>query len=559
VTKQEYDAFLAKRQEMLNSIVFATQNQNTANSNSKTISRRTEKTIEDYVSKMKSILDPTPPDTLKHLDQPRELSLYPMLLSYDLLLSVEHCYECEYHPMTLRHQSQEYVSHAESILKATASYIHSKFPCVRLGVIRFPINSFFPRRSTDDGSKRYGACEVQIAFRSPAGDLCFDLLHSKLKTRKWPSTCQLESRIDNFFAKNKIEFVGNPYYLNFETTHSDGIGSYPVGVGVWDEVPLAQTSWKYSWNFANPQTFDSIQWVFDSKSFAHNPKFVDGTKIVAHFLPNKWGGQERYSTPGTVRSSYKNPSGNLNMVRIQPFYSLDTEPLVNILEENCISLLETDEYAPPSLIESSDDETSLPETLFLLLYVAHENGFVDDDEMYEHDDFEDSPSESNPTTPLQNLRLLHSQLSRLAWKSLQAHPGKEVGMMKHPLHWNQDVDVQLSYTEPMIQWILNFFSNQTPPITTRHLIDTLLSSPKYHSLRDKQQRKEKRNPIQVCDVSIPKETVFGFFEKPHHIAQLTIDEILFGDTSETAETAEYAEDDDYESVSVEDNLVDGEY
>jgi hypothetical protein len=558
------------------------------NGNSKTISKRTEKTIEDYVTKMKSILDPAPPDTLKHFNQPRELSLYEMLSSYDLLISVEHCCDCEYHQATLRHQSQEYISHAESILKATASYIHAKFPCVRLGVIRFPINSFCPKKPNhivvEDESKRYGACEVQIAYRSSRGDLSFDLLHSKLKTRKWPSPGQLESRIDNFFVKNKIEIVVDPYYLTFETTHTEGIGSYPVGVGHWDDVPLAQPGWKYSWNFENShsQTFDSIQWVFDSKSFAHNPKFADGTKIQVHFLPNKWGGRERYSIPATVRGSYKNTSGNLNMVKIQPDYSLDTEPLLDILEENCISLksLEegegTDEFAPPTLIETvpPNGDTSLshpfPEPLFLLLYVSHENGFVHHEEEssngdHEDDEYEDNFEDPSPsplenertttttttTTRTTNFRLLRSELSRLAWESIQSNPGKEVGMMKHPFHWNLDVDVQLCYTEAMIQWILNYFSNNTPSpsrvITISHLINTLLSSPKYHSLKDEQLRKEKRKPFQVCDVPVSKETVFGFFEKPHKMAQLTIEDILFGDNETETEMAEYAED-DFEEV-----------
>jgi hypothetical protein len=487
---------------------------------------------------MKSILDPLPPDDHKYLDHPRELNLYEHLTTFDLLLSVEHCYRCEYHPMTLRHQSQEYVTHADSILKSMAAFIHSKVPCARLGVIRFPIHSLECKKTSREfmeEKNRVGACEVQIAFRSLSGDICFALLHSKLKSRKWPSTTQLENRIEHFLHRNNIDFVENPRDFSYEETKSSAMGVYPVGVGPWEEVPLSRLSWRYSWNDDLPQNIDSVQWVFDSKSFGHNPRFSDGALVRAYFLLNKWGGREKYSTSCTVNNSFKDTAANLNMVRLRPWYCSEADPSIDALEENCVSLSEHDEHPPPSSIGSCV-EGQLPDCLFLLMYVSVDLRLIDvsegDDDEYE-DCFEDTPLSQDIL--FQSRRLLHSQLSRLVWKCLQSKAGKEHGTMQHPLHWNLDVDIQLCYCEAMILWIQNFFSDLGSPITVKHLANWVLSSPKYRSMKSEQRRKEKRKSIQVCE-PVPKESVFRM-ERGEGLIQSSIDEILY-DRSETREYEE---------------------
>jgi hypothetical protein len=57
---------------------------------------------------------------------PRFYSAYNRLQVLDLIISVEHCHNCEHHSMTLRHDAGEYVRNADFMLRCLAQVVHGK-------------------------------------------------------------------------------------------------------------------------------------------------------------------------------------------------------------------------------------------------------------------------------------------------------------------------------------------------------------------------------------------------------------------------------------------------
>ena len=58
--------------------------------------------------------------------QPRHYRAYSLLEKMDFVISVEHCYNCEHHNTTLRHDAQEYVRQANAIMKKLAQIAHGR-------------------------------------------------------------------------------------------------------------------------------------------------------------------------------------------------------------------------------------------------------------------------------------------------------------------------------------------------------------------------------------------------------------------------------------------------
>lgn len=62
------------------------------------------------------ILDPN--------SQPRFYQAYNLLSMGDMIISIEHCHNCEHHCATLRHDASEYVRKADYMLRTLAQIAH---------------------------------------------------------------------------------------------------------------------------------------------------------------------------------------------------------------------------------------------------------------------------------------------------------------------------------------------------------------------------------------------------------------------------------------------------
>jgi hypothetical protein len=245
------------------------------------LSQRFEKSMDQYVQKQRlereqreHYTKPVPKD----FTTAKCFGAYRGLEPLDLVISVEHCHDCENHSITTWHDADEYVNVAHHTLKHLAEYVHSQCLCVRLGVVRFqakigthvchPVNAHSPLAEPKqaaqiapvvDADSRIGALEVQIAYRNKHGQVLFDLLHSKLATTRWPSKSVIERRLQAFVSKAKIPTFSLPEdgdceyagYASCGAAGGSGSGSgseeglidYPVGVGPWAATALASRGW----------------------------------------------------------------------------------------------------------------------------------------------------------------------------------------------------------------------------------------------------------------------------------------------------------------------------
>lgn len=122
-------------------------------------------------------------------------SLKKVLEPGDLIITVEHCCNCEMHNMiSLRHDSSKYIDTAHSILKSSAKIVHGCNLNIRLGVARLPIL----------GHMRYGAFEVNAIYKDRNGEIHSQLLHSKLESSFWPSKYILRRNLKAFLNDCKI-------------------------------------------------------------------------------------------------------------------------------------------------------------------------------------------------------------------------------------------------------------------------------------------------------------------------------------------------------------------
>jgi hypothetical protein len=117
--------------------------------------------------------------------------------------------------------------------------------CARVGVTRIRARITSKSKTTDVDS-RIGAFEVQAAFRNSGGEICTELLHSKLLTRHWPSKSGMEKKLKDFILKSGI--ATHPLYVENSSSDgegSDGLSPYPLGHVEWEETPLSSTTWMY--------------------------------------------------------------------------------------------------------------------------------------------------------------------------------------------------------------------------------------------------------------------------------------------------------------------------
>lgn len=208
----------------------------------------TEKSATNWIERMRVLKNASIPTD----DTPKEKTAasvvmyeaYNCMETCDLLLSVEHCANCQQHSLTLRHDEGEYRSRADAVIEAVIEAVVALAPAVRFGVNKF--TSVRPvAKQKHDASPRKGAFEVQIAFYSDSMGLKVDILHSKLVTMRWPSSSVIVKRVHAFLAQFQLDsFDSDLLDLSDydSSSDNDGLGINDGENGLWH-----------------------VQWLYDSR------------------------------------------------------------------------------------------------------------------------------------------------------------------------------------------------------------------------------------------------------------------------------------------------------
>lgn len=261
------------------------------------------------------------------MKQSRFFGAYNRLDKLDLVFSVEHCHSCEHHSFSLRHDPKGYVSTADATLRMLAQIAHESNLCVRVGVIRFRAKIALKPHAEQEADSRIGAFEVQAAYRNKAGQVQHVLLHSKIVSQRWPSKSVIEKRLQAFFSTAKIASFNRNDSALYTQTAVDGAYAYPVGAGPWESTALADPYWEFSQTSPTAATLSGhgavgvgaapvlsthggdgqqklkrVQWVFDSRTMADMPTLAVGSTVRVSSLSHPKGGIERNSLLGVVKS-----------------------------------------------------------------------------------------------------------------------------------------------------------------------------------------------------------------------------------------------------------------
>jgi len=190
-------------------------------------------------------------EAVKAYMNPRFFPAYQHLEAGDMLVSIEHCFNCQCHNTTLRHKTGEYINHADNHLVSTAKLVHMLNLKVRLGVTRFAADVTAKSKESDANS-RVGAFEIQVAYKAPSGSIHVEILHSKLSTRRWPSRQVVEKRLRTFASKYNVPsfYVPESDRESLEFSEFSEAG-YPVGAGTWEGTNLGKDD---QWYFDEDET-----------------------------------------------------------------------------------------------------------------------------------------------------------------------------------------------------------------------------------------------------------------------------------------------------------------
>ena len=400
---------------------------------------RTATSAHAYVEKMTKIREPVKVEKHPGLNDAQKFAAYKYMENLDIVISVEHCCNCSFHAMSLRHKPAEYIAHANSVMKDLAQVAHQLHPCARVGVVRFHANITKKSKESDVNS-RVGALEVQVAYKNAHGEVTPELIYSKLKTRRWPSKSVIEKRLKSFMSGKDIqtfEATDGDYYDRQET---NGSHSYPVGTGCWDDTPLSSAAWQYTAPGTENSKFP-VQWVFDSRDRASFPQFNDGAAIYVANVENPLGYTECHHRPGIVRRSFKS-SEYVDMVAVKIKY-IDEEIIVP--EEDCVLRAEYVEEKKHLVFEMTN---GLPKPLFTILKFAATHGKVDW-KLYD-DRWDKCVNKIGIRGKLLPEFYLcrssfYQQIHLLAWQAVELY-GADNSQMNDP-YSEEVVDVQLGYSE----------------------------------------------------------------------------------------------------------------
>lgn len=396
---------------------------------------RTEKSVDEYLERMKRIREVKVEDPGLVYSKPRTYNSYQHLSPFDIVISVEHCTNCAYHSISLRHDENEYIHHADTILRNAVQTVFECHPCARVGVIRFPAN--IPAKSVN-GHTRIGALEVQIAFKNQGGYSFIELLHSKLLTRRWPSKAVIEKRLKAFLINSGVPTHAAPSEGDSWTEFgNDGLYPYPIGIGEWKEVMLSDPNWKYvipdgrndDNNNANVNptvdaevVFPFVHWAFDSKKQSPVGKFPAGTSVKVSNHLNEWGYIEKYPLVGVVEAAL---SGSIDTYRVKLQYF---NTVIAVHEDN-LTLKETSSAAELDL-------NKVPNPLKVVITSAIDFG-LNNWTLSPEQDKRNSDGDIllSPTS-------FFTQVYKLVWNVLKTNPRDFEGQ-----------EPQLAYADSTLQWV----------------------------------------------------------------------------------------------------------
>ena len=117
----------------------------------------------------------------------REFREYNFLRDNEVLLTIEHCDNCEEHSSSTRHDPAKYYKYAQTIKNA----VLNRYPMVK--ILIKPVSKLDPEIS----NKRLGAFEVQVSSKFNKS-LKVEVLHSKLTSRKWPDISEVVSKLSAY-------------------------------------------------------------------------------------------------------------------------------------------------------------------------------------------------------------------------------------------------------------------------------------------------------------------------------------------------------------------------
>ena len=141
----------------------------------------------------------------------------------EYMITIEHCASCEEHKYITQHQSntifKELALSYEKIIRERFPFIKVYLKPIDVEIVKnktFVIPKVsengaahppIPRLNTKFKQCRIGAFEIQIATRNEKGDIEQRIIHSKLKTKKFPDVNTVLKKIVSFMPKFKLKLV----------------------------------------------------------------------------------------------------------------------------------------------------------------------------------------------------------------------------------------------------------------------------------------------------------------------------------------------------------------
>ena len=454
-------------------------------------SARVEKSAEEFVRKQLEArkLEKGDKERISPL-RPRMFGAYEKLENLDLIFSIEYCHNCKFHNISLRHDPQEYINHADQFLKHLARLTHENRVCARVGVTRFEAN-ITQKTKTSDLDNRIGAFEIQVAYRSASGALFTEILHSKLQKRSWPSKTVIEKRLNSFLGRInpiRISDTINMETSEFSGTGKDGMSDYPIGCGPWLSTPISLPEWTFggAGTKEGPDgSLTTVQWAFDTRSVADIPKFSVGTTVwvtssLKNFFVTQQGTEkeieERHNLLGVVkkihpRTESEQAEGTSRRLVIKLKYR--TEELT-VSELDCVSLndVQVDEVRK----EYESGTSTLPKVLETVLSGALRldvlNFFVK-----ESDDIKDDNDSVllSRTSFFNQVRFMAAQVEdafHVQGENLVASVHNHCDLL----------DLQLVYSEHCLDFIFDMFGGLR--VNTDEMLQKLRSGVAHHGEKD---------------------------------------------------------------------------
>ena len=135
-------------------------------------------------------------DESKEQDFKRQFREYNFLKDQEILITIEHCDNCEDHLSSTRHDPAKYHNLAQLLKNSILS---------RYSIIKILIKPL-SKQEPEINKRRLGAFEIQLATKI-RGILNVQVIHSKLLTRKWPEITEVMLKISKFLPNFKLNVV----------------------------------------------------------------------------------------------------------------------------------------------------------------------------------------------------------------------------------------------------------------------------------------------------------------------------------------------------------------